>query len=97
VEKMSKEPTVGHFLDAEEEELYNAIEAGEFVSILGGLTPEYKAELQRVARHTLRCGDKKQVTLRIPVNTLTKIKLMAFREGIPYKILINSILHKAVN
>jgi predicted DNA binding CopG/RHH family protein len=94
---MSKEPTIGHFLDAEEEEIYRAIEAGKYVSAKSELSPERLAELRKAARFTLNGGERTQITLRIPVNTLIKIKAMAFREGIPYKILINSILHKAVN
>lgn len=45
-------PVITEFLDAEEEELYKAIESGnnDFVSIL---TPELKAEHQQTARNTL--------------------------------------------
>ncbi len=90
-------PIVTEFYDDEEKELYHTIEAGEFVSIPGGLTPEHKAELQQAARNTLNGGERVQITLRVSKYNLTKLKARAFREGMPYQTLINSILHKAVN
>jgi uncharacterized protein (DUF4415 family) len=88
---------ITEFYDDEEKELYNAIEAGEFVSIPGGLTPEHKVELQQAARNTLNGGERVQITLRVSKYNLTKLKARAMREGMPYQTLINSILHKAVN
>ena len=90
-------PIITEFYDEEEKELYRAVEAGEFVSIPGGLTPELKAELQQAARNTLNGGERVQITLRVSKYNLTKLKARAFREGMPYQTLINSILHKAVN
>ena len=90
-------PIITEFYDEEEKELYEAVEAGEFVSIAGGLTPERKAELQQAARNTLNGGERVQITLRVSKYNLTKLKARAFREGMPYQTLINSILHKAVN
>jgi hypothetical protein len=90
-------PLVTEFYDDEEAELYRSIEAGEFVSIPGGLTPEHKAELQQAARNTLNGGERVQITLRVSKYNLAKLKAQAFREGMPYQTLINSILHKAVN
>ncbi len=92
---MSKEPTVGKFLDEEERALYEAIEADDsaFKSVL---TP---AELDRhraIAKATLD-DERIQISLRVSKYNLSKLKARALREGMPYQTLINSILHKAVN
>jgi hypothetical protein len=50
---MSKEPTIGKFLDSEEEELFRAIESDDYEFGRSILTPERKAELQQAARNTL--------------------------------------------
>lgn len=94
---MSKEPTIGAFLDAEEEELFNAIESDDYDMFKSVLTPERRAELQQAARNTLNGSERVQVTLRISKYNLSKLKARALREGMPYQTLINSILHKAVN
>ena len=46
-------PVITEFLDAEEEELYKAIESDEYEFGESFLTPERKAELQQAARNTL--------------------------------------------
>ena len=94
---MTRVPTIGKFLDDEEEELYNLIEADDYVVPAPSITPEHKAELQQAARNTLNGGERVQITLRVSKYNLTKLKARAFREGMPYQTLINSILHKAVN
>ncbi len=60
---MSKEPTIGHFIDAEEEEIYRAVEAGEYVSAKSELTPERIAELRKAARFTLNGGERTQISV----------------------------------
>jgi predicted DNA binding CopG/RHH family protein len=94
--QMSKEPTIGKFLDAEEEELYRAIESDGYKFGESYLTPERKAELQQAARNTLD-DERIQISLRVSKRNLSKLKARALREGMPYQTLINSILHKAVN
>ena len=96
-EKTDLPPIITEFLDAEEEELYNTIEYGDDSQWVSILTPERKAELQQAARNTLNGGERVQITLRVSKYNLTKLKARAFREGMPYQTLINSILHKAVN
>lgn len=93
---MSKQPTIGKFLDSEDEELFNAIESDD--SVLGKctLTPKRKTELQTAARNTLN-DERVQITLRISKHNLSKLKARALREGMPCQTLINSILHKSVN
>lgn len=89
-----KTPTIGKFLDAEEEELITQIErdAGKFVSIL---TPELAEFYRKSAEYTLDKLSKK-ISLRVKNGDLIRLKARAAREGIPYQTLINSILHQAV-
>jgi hypothetical protein len=61
---MAKEPTIGKFLDAEEEELYRAIESDDYTFGLSNLTPEWKAELQQAARNTLN-DERVHISLRL--------------------------------
>jgi hypothetical protein len=58
-------PVITKFLDAEEEELYKAIESDDYNFGESYLTPERKAELQQAARNTL--GDERiQISLQLP-------------------------------
>jgi predicted DNA binding CopG/RHH family protein len=93
---MAKKPTIGRFLDAEEEELYNAIESDGYEFGKSILTPERKSELMQAGRNTLN-DERVPISLRISKHNLSKLKARALREGMPYQTLINSILHKAVN
>lgn len=93
---MGKEPHVTTFVDREEEELYRAIEADDYVPGESQLTPERRAELMAAARNTLN-DERTKITIRVSKYNLAKLKARALREGIPYQTLINSILHKAVN
>jgi predicted DNA binding CopG/RHH family protein len=89
-------PVITEFLDAEEEELYKAIESDDYEFGKSILTPERKAELQQAARNTLN-DERVPISLRISKYNLSKLKARALREGMPYQTLINSILHKAVS
>lgn len=93
---MNNEPTIGKYLNREEEELFRAIESDNYQFGNSALTPERKAELQHAARKTLN-DERVQITLRISKHNLSKIKARALREGMPYQTLINSILHKSMN
>lgn len=93
---MSNEPTIGKFLDREEEELFHAIESDAYDFGKSALSPERKTELQKAARNTLN-DERVQITLRISKHNLSKLKVRALREGMPYQTLINSILHKSVS
>ena len=46
------------------------------------------------AKYTIEQKKKQQITMKLPVATLKKIKLIAKQEGLPYQTLISSILHK---
>ena len=93
---MSNEPSIGKYLDRDEEELFRAIESDTYEFGKSTLTPARKAELQQAARKTLN-DERVQITLRVSKQNLSKIKARALREGMPYQTLINSILHKSMN
>jgi hypothetical protein len=57
-------PVIREFFDAEEEELYKAIESDDYEFGKSILTPERKAELQQAARNTLN-DERVQISLRI--------------------------------
>jgi predicted DNA binding CopG/RHH family protein len=92
---MAKEPKVGKYIDEEEKNLIEALEADDavFVSVL---TPKRKKEIQAIARATMN-PVREKITLRISRNDLMRLKSKAMQEGMPYQTLIGSILHKAVS
>jgi len=92
---MAKIPTIGEYIDDEERELIEALEADD-AQFISHLTPERKIELQKMARATIN-PERTKITLRISKPDLAKIKTRAMQEGMPYQTLINSILHKAVS
>ena len=94
-----KEPTVGEYIDKEEQELIEAIENSVSAPTKSYLTPERVDELQARASNTMNevRRKKKKISIRIPHEDLELLKLRAKREGMPYQTLINSILHKAVS
>lgn len=77
-------------LDAEEKEIEQSLEKGEFEPVANE-----KQEIERMrqaARYTLQ--KKKVVNLRLSAGTLHRLKIMAMEEGIPYQTYLASILHK---
>jgi predicted DNA binding CopG/RHH family protein len=44
-----------------------------------------------------KSSGKKTITLRLNVNDLERIRMIAASEGMPYQTLISSILHKYIN
>ena len=93
---MAKIPKIEMFLDDEEKELIDAIEAEDYRPGKNHLTAELKAELRESARTTIN-AERTKITLRIAKPDLSKLKAKAMQEGMPYQTLINSILHKAVS
>lgn len=77
-------------LTEEEKDIVESFEKGEWHS--KGNIEQRKKELQEYAQHTLK--KSKRVNIKISENDLEAIKIMALEEGIPYQILIASILHK---
>jgi predicted DNA binding CopG/RHH family protein len=79
-------------LSKEEKELLNAVEAGEFESVL---TEARREELQAIARNTVK--KDKRINIRISNRDLTAIQSRASEEGIPYQTFVSSIIHKYVS
>ena len=77
-------------LDAEERDLQESYERGEWKSV-ANLDDEIRRH-QEYARATLR--KDKRVNIRISGRDLEAIQKRAIEEGIPYQTLIASVLHK---
>jgi len=93
---MSRVPKASFFIDDEERELAEAIEADDH---LPGESLLVDGDLERyaaIARHTIE-GEKTKITIRLSTSDLSKLKARAMAEGMPYQTLIGSILHKAVS
>ena len=84
-------PYVNQVLDEEEQEIENAVAAGEYVPAAdqAGRLKEWKQAVENYKK-------KKVVTVRIYERTLRDLKVKAMQDGIPYQTLLTSILHKYV-
>jgi len=79
-------------LTREEEELRDAVESGEYESVL---SDSRKKELEAAADLTFK--KDKRINIRISNRDLVAIKSKASEEGIPYQTLVSSILHKYIS
>jgi predicted DNA binding CopG/RHH family protein len=80
------------YLDAEERDLVESIERGEWKSVRN-LEAEIKKH-QEYARNTLK--KDKRVNIRISSRDLEAIQTRAVEDGIPYQTLMASVLHRFV-
>ena len=78
---------------AEEQELIDSSERGEWVSI--GNIEAQRAFWRKAAQAVLN-GKRQRISISIPERDLARLKARAAEEGMPYQTLINSILHKFV-
>jgi predicted DNA binding CopG/RHH family protein len=76
----------------EERELLEAVEKGEFVSVL---TESRREQLEAIAGNTSR--KNKRINIRISNRDLLAVQAKASQEGIPYQTLVSSIIHKYVS
>lgn len=76
----------------EELKILRSAEAGEFASVKNKKRSIEK--YSKIAQLTMR--KNKVITIRISEIDLTKLKIKAAEEGIPYQTLISSSLHKLV-
>jgi predicted DNA binding CopG/RHH family protein len=79
-------------LDAEEQDLVDAFETGEFQSVM---TPERKQFIEAAALQA--CKKDKRINIKISERDLTAIQKRALEEGMTYQTLVASILHKYVS
>ena len=78
-------------LDADEEEILGAYEAGKLKSVV---TQSELAKFKAAARST--AVKDKRVNIRLSSVDLSDIQIKALEEGVPYQTLIASVLHKYV-
>lgn len=93
---MKKEPYVSTYLDDEERELIEAIEADDYEPGESLLTAELLQSMQEAARNTINEASIK-VSIRFSRTDLARVKARALKEGLPYQTLIKSIIHQAVS
>jgi predicted DNA binding CopG/RHH family protein len=79
-------------LNSEERELLDALEKGEYESVL---TDDRKTELENAAAHTLKRD--KRLNIRLSSRDMIAIQAKAAKEGIPYQTLAASIIHKYIS
>lgn len=84
-------PFENQVLDAEEQEIEDALARGECVARKP--TAEEVKYWQQIARNTLR---KKPITVRVQERDIEGLKVKALEQGIPYQTLVASILHRYV-
>jgi predicted DNA binding CopG/RHH family protein len=85
-----KDPMKDPKLDAEEKELLESYERGEWKTVEN--IKEERAMLREAARETLR--KEKRINIRLSAKDLFDIQAAAAEEGMPYQTLISSIIHK---
>lgn len=78
-------------LDAYEDEVLSAYEAGRLKSVA---TKSELAKFKAAARST--AVKDKRVNIRLSSGDLSDIQVKALEEGVPYQTLIASVLHKYV-
>lgn len=79
-------------LSKEEKLLLDAVEAGEFESVL---TDDRRKELVAIAANTFK--KDKRINIRISRRDLLAVQSKASKEGIPYQTLVSSIIHKYIS
>ena len=79
-------------LSEEEKDLLDAVEAGQFESVL---TDSRREELVAIASNTFK--KDKRINIRISNRDLTAIQSRATEEGIPYQTFVSSIIHKYIS
>ncbi|MGB1109747.1 MAG: CopG family antitoxin [Gammaproteobacteria bacterium] len=77
------------YLDEEERQLMEAMDAGEFRSVDNFEVS--KRELERAAKETLR---KRAISIRLMERDIQRMKQLAAKDGIPYQTLIASVIHR---
>ena len=75
-------------LESDEQELLNAVEAGEFAAAKNARTASIVEAAKAAGTKT------RNINIRVSERTVHKLKAKAVREGIPYQTLAASILHK---
>ena len=77
-------------MDADEKELLESVERGEWKSAKGG--KRKRTQYSRYAKATFR--KDRRLNIRLSSKDLEAIQKRALAEGLPYQTLISSLLHK---
>ncbi|MEW5983647.1 MAG: antitoxin [Acidobacteriota bacterium] len=80
-------------LDADEKELLESVERGEWKSARG--SERGRGRYSRYATATFR--KDRRLNIRLSSKDLEAIQKLALAEGLPYQTLISSLLHKYVS
>lgn len=81
-----------HSLDKEEKDILISLEKGELKDV-----PHMENEIRRLSRILTESRKKtKNINIRLVEADLTKIKSMAYENGLPYQTLISTILRQYV-
>lgn len=77
-------------LDANEKEILESVERGEWQSVPDG--EQQRNRYEGYARETFR--KDRRINIRLSARDLEAIQKRALEEGLPYQTLISSLLHK---
>ena len=80
-------------LSVEEQEIVEYVEGSAAVSI-DNLDGE-KSRYSQIARDQI--GKKKTVSIRLLESDLERLKAQSVRQGLPYQVLISSLIHQYAN
>lgn len=80
-------------LSVEEQEVVDYVEGGAAVSV-ENLDGE-KSRYSQIARDQI--GKKKTVSIRLLESDLERLKAQSVRQGLPYQVLISSLIHQYAN
>ena len=74
-------------------DLINELEKGNFKSVSG--VKKEKDRIKKIMKGNFY-SEKKIINIRLLNRDVEKIKALALKEGIPYQVLIRSVIHKYV-
>ena len=73
--------------------LFGELEKGNFKSVYG--VKKEKDRIKKIMKDNFY-SEKKIINIRLLNRDVEKIKALALKEGIPYQVLIRSVIHKYV-
>ncbi len=74
-------------------DLFRELEKGDFKSVSG--VKKEKDRIKKIMKGNFY-SEKKIINIRLLNRDVEKIKALAIKEGIPYQVLIRSVIHKYV-
>lgn len=86
-----KDPFANLVLDEEEQAIEDAIERGEYESVVE--SESNRNIIEEAAKRHVELNSTKPITLRVKQTDIMKIKTKAARSGIPYQTLLNALVH----